>query len=167
MTLSQGHDTFVWYIIKIKHGSGELQPGHGFGYVCSVTLTLMISVIGSRPWHNLWSWTIIVWNIIQIQLGSEELWLRHRFWVCLHCELSIRDMTLGQGHGTLKTVPFTVTGMSASVGVPHIVLRDITKLSYVVRSRIVRHVIFLLPTILFQVISVPDIIESDIAVHQA
>ena len=24
MTLSQGHDTFVWYIIKIQHGSGEL-----------------------------------------------------------------------------------------------------------------------------------------------
>ena len=41
-------------------------------------------------------------------------------------------MTLGQGHGTLETVPFTVTGMSASVGVPHIVLRDITKLIYVV-----------------------------------
>ena len=24
MTLSQGNDTFVWYIIKIQHGSGEL-----------------------------------------------------------------------------------------------------------------------------------------------
>ena len=34
-------------------------------------------------------------------------------------------MTLGQGHGTLETDPFTVTGMSATVGVPHIVLRDI------------------------------------------
>ena len=89
-------------------------------------------VIGSRSWHNLWSWTITVWNIIQIQLGSEELWLRHRFWVCVHCELGITDMTLGQGHGTPETVPFTVTGMSATVGVPHIVLRDITKLSYVV-----------------------------------
>ena len=41
-------------------------------------------------------------------------------------------MTLGQGHGTPETVPFTVTGMSATVGVPHIFLRDITKLSYVV-----------------------------------
>ena len=41
-------------------------------------------------------------------------------------------MTLGQGHGTPETVPFTVMGMSATVGVPHIVVRDITKLSYVV-----------------------------------
>ena len=173
--------------------------------MCSVTLTLEICVIGSRLWHILWLWTITEWNIIQIQLGSEELWLRHRFWVCVHYELGIRDMTLGQGHGTPETVPFTVTGMSATVGVPHIVLRDITKLmtthygigmqtdssilshvrwryliffkiislsrmtvlSLNARPRIVRHVIFLLPTILFQVISVPDIIESDIAVHQA
>ena len=173
--------------------------------MCAVWPWPLRYVIGSRSWHNLWSWTITVWNIIQIQLGSEELWLRNRFWVCVHCELGIRDMTLGQGHGTPETVPFTVTGMSATVGVPHIVLRDITKLSYVVsddkmqtdssklshvrwryliffkiislsrmtvlslnaRPRIVRHVIFLLPTILFQVISVPDFIESDIAVHQA
>ena len=75
-------------------------------------------VMESRSCHNLWSWTITVWNIIQIQLGSEELWLGHRFWVCVHCELGIRDMTLGQGHGTPETVPFTVTGMSATVGVP-------------------------------------------------
>ena len=30
--------------------------------------------LGSRSWHILGSWTTIVWNIIHIQLGSEELW---------------------------------------------------------------------------------------------
>ena len=39
-------------------------------------------------------------NIIQIQLGSGELWLGHGFWVCVHCDLSNRDMTLGQGYDT-------------------------------------------------------------------
>ena len=32
--------------------------------------------------------------------GSEELWPGHGFGVCVHCVLDIRDMTLGQGHGT-------------------------------------------------------------------
>ena len=53
--------------------------------------------LGSRSWHTLGSWTIIVWNI-QIQLGSEELRPGHRFWVCVHCDLDLGDMTLGQGH---------------------------------------------------------------------
>ena len=52
----------------------------------------------SRSWHTLGSWTTIVWNIIQIQHGSEELWPWHGFWVCVHCDLG--DITLGQGHGT-------------------------------------------------------------------
>ena len=33
--------------------------------------------LGSRSWHTLGSWTTIVWNIIQIQHGSEELWPGH------------------------------------------------------------------------------------------
>ena len=37
---------------------------------------------------------------IKIQLGSEELWPGHGLWVCVHCDLDIRDMTLGQGHDT-------------------------------------------------------------------
>ena len=39
-------------------------------------------------------------NIIQIQYGSEKLWPRHGFWVCVHCDLNLGDMTLGQGHDT-------------------------------------------------------------------
>ena len=56
--------------------------------------------LGSRSWHTLGSWTTIVWNIIKIQLGSEELWHGHRFWVCVHCDLDLGDMTLGQDHDT-------------------------------------------------------------------
>ena len=182
-TLSQGHGTIVWYIIKIQFGSEELWSygpdtdfkvcehcdldlgdmtlgqghdtslGHGqqlceilsrsnlavrsygpdtdFGYVCMVTLTLEIWPcvtvmthpwvmdnncvkyypdpiwqwgvmartqilgmcalwpwpwrydLGSRSWHILGSWTTILWNIIQIQLGSEALWPEQRFgYVC-------------------------------------------------------------------------------------
>ena len=56
--------------------------------------------LGSRSWHTLGSWTTIVWNIIQIQLGSEELWPGYRFSVCVHCDLDLGDMILGQGHDT-------------------------------------------------------------------
>ena len=56
--------------------------------------------LGSRSWHTLGSLTTIVWNIIQIQLGSEELWPGHGFWVCVHCVLDLGDITLGQGHDT-------------------------------------------------------------------
>ena len=55
-----------------------------------------------RSWsgHTLKSWTTIVWTIIQIQLGSEELWPGHGFPVYTHCDLDLEDMTLGQGHDT-------------------------------------------------------------------
>ena len=42
MSLSQGHDTIMWYIIKIQLGSDNFWPGHGFGYVCTATMTLEI-----------------------------------------------------------------------------------------------------------------------------
>ena len=70
-----------------------------FQYVCTVTLTLEI-----WPWlkvmTHLGSWTTIMWNIIQIQHGNEELWPGHRFSVCMQCDLDLGDMTLGQGHDT-------------------------------------------------------------------
>ena len=37
---------------------------------------------------------------IQIQLGSEEVWLGHGFWVCVHCNLDLGDITQGLGHDT-------------------------------------------------------------------
>ena len=45
VSLSKGHDTIAWYIIKIQLGSDNLWPRHGFGYVCTVTMTSEIS-----PW---------------------------------------------------------------------------------------------------------------------
>ena len=117
--------TIVRNIIQIQHGSEELRPGHEFGYVCTVTLTLEVWPwlkvmtypwvmdnncvkyypdptwqwgvmaltrilgmcalwlwswrydIGSRSWHILGSWTIIVWNIIQIGQGVKKLWPGH------------------------------------------------------------------------------------------
>ena len=50
------------------------------------------------PTPTLGLWTTIVWNIIQIKLRNEEP--GHRFWVCVHCDLALGDMTLGQGHDT-------------------------------------------------------------------
>ena len=41
MSRSQGHDT-MRDIIKIQFGSDNLWPGDGFGYVCTVALTLEI-----------------------------------------------------------------------------------------------------------------------------
>ena len=54
----------------------------------------------SRSWHTLGSWTTIVWDIIQIQLGFEELWPGHGFSICVHCDLVLGDMTFRQGHNT-------------------------------------------------------------------
>ena len=58
--------------------------------------------LGSRSWHPLGSWTTIVWNIIRIQRGSEELWPGQGFLVCVHCDLDLDlgGMTLGEGHDT-------------------------------------------------------------------
>ena len=78
MSPSQGHDTIAWYIIKIQLGSDNLWPGHGFGYVCTVTMTSEI-----WPWVRVMThpWVMdqqsIVWNIIQIQLGNKDLWPAH------------------------------------------------------------------------------------------
>ena len=35
-----------------------------------------------------------------LQHGSEDLWPEHGLWVCVHCDLYLEGMTLGQGHGT-------------------------------------------------------------------
>ena len=53
MSLSQGHDTIAWCIIKILLGSDNLWPGYGFGYVCTVTITSEIwpwVKVMTHPW---------------------------------------------------------------------------------------------------------------------
>ena len=54
--------------------------------------------LGLRSWHTLGAWSISVRDIIQIQLGSEEIWPWHRFSIYVHCDHDLEDMTLGQGH---------------------------------------------------------------------
>ena len=56
--------------------------------------------LGSKSWHTLGLWRTIVWYIIQIQLDSEELLPRHGFWVCVHCDLDLGNMTLSKSHDT-------------------------------------------------------------------
>ena len=83
--------TSVWNIIQIKVGSEELWPGHRFlvNEHCDLDLGDTRYDLRSRSWHTLGLWTTSVWNNIQIQLGSEELWSRHRFWVCEHCLVKV------------------------------------------------------------------------------
>ena len=37
---------------------------------------------------------------IHIQLGNEKLWHGQGFWVCVHCDIDLGVMALGQGHDT-------------------------------------------------------------------
>ena len=45
MTLSQGHDTIVWYIVKIQLGSDDVRPGHGFCYTRGIWKVLHIRAV--------------------------------------------------------------------------------------------------------------------------
>ena len=95
MNLSQVNNMIVWYIIQIKHGSEDLWPVQGLSiYMCTVSVWPWRYGLGSRSWHNIGSWTTIVWNM-HIQQGSEELRPGHRFWVCVHFDLDLGDMNLG------------------------------------------------------------------------
>ena len=72
-----------------------------FAYVCIVNLTLEI-----WPWFKIMTHSCVTDNncayyIFQIQHGNKELWQGHGFWVCMNCDLDLRDMTLVQVHDTL------------------------------------------------------------------
>ena len=41
-----------------------------------------------------------MWNIILIQHGSKEPWPGHRFWLCVHFDLELGNMTLATNHDT-------------------------------------------------------------------
>ena len=107
MTLGQGHDTPLGngqQLCEILSRStlqwGVMGRTRNFG-MCALWPWPWRYDLRSRSWHILESWTTIVWNIIQIKLGTAELWPRHRFSVYVYCYLDLGDMTLGQGHDTL------------------------------------------------------------------
>ena len=82
----------VWYIIQTQVCSVELLPRYGFSVrICIVAWSWRNhhDDIGSRSWHILGSWAISVWNIIHIQLCSEELWPGHGFGICVYCDLDL------------------------------------------------------------------------------
>ena len=116
MTFGQGHgtplvmdnnhvkyypyQTWQWRVMTHTRIFGICALWHWTLNILKKTLNLNIKPwrydLGSRSWHTLGSWTTIVWNIIQIQLGSEELWPGRRFRVCVYCDLDPGNMTLGQ-----------------------------------------------------------------------
>ena len=106
MTVGQGHDTPL--VMDNNCVKCYPDPTWQWGVMARTRILGMWALwswprkydLGSRSWLTLGSWTTTVWNIIQIQLGSEELWPGHGFWACVHCKLDLRDMTLGQDHDT-------------------------------------------------------------------
>ena len=76
------------------------QYRHRFWVCVRCDLDLGDMTFVSRSWHTLGSWTLIVWDIIKIKHGSEELWPGLIFWICFRCDLELSDMALVQGHDT-------------------------------------------------------------------
>ena len=78
-------------------------PDIDFVYKCTVTLALKIWP-WVKSWHTLGSWRIIVWNIIQIQHDSGELWPGNTYYaMCALWPWPWRydlGQGLGQGHDT-------------------------------------------------------------------
>ena len=79
-TLGQGYDTPLGHgqqLCEILSRSNMAVRSYGpdtdFGYM-TFTLEIWPWV---RSWHILGSWTIIMWNIIQIRQGIKKLWPRH------------------------------------------------------------------------------------------
>ena len=83
----------VCNIIQIKLGSKKLWPGHGTQIFCTCTVTL----------------TLEIWSLLKVMDNhcvkhySDPNWQwgvmpGHRFWVCVHCDFDLGEMTLGRGH---------------------------------------------------------------------
>ena len=74
-------------------------PDKYFRYMCTVTLTLE-----RWPWVKVMTHPWVMDNnsvkYYPDPTWSEELWPGHGIWVCVHCDLDIRDTTMGQGHDT-------------------------------------------------------------------
>ena len=97
-----GHGQQLCYLLSNSNiAVVSCDPDKDHGYVCIVTLSWPWRYdLGSFSWHTPGSWTIIEWNIIQIQQNSRELWPGHWFSLCVLCDPNLGDMTLDQGHYT-------------------------------------------------------------------
>ena len=98
------HIKYCMTLKRQSQGEGHISHciGHRIWVYLHCDLWPWYYDLGSRSRHTLRSWTINVLNtsIIQIKLGSEELCPRHGFGECVHCDLDLGDLTLGQGHDT-------------------------------------------------------------------
>ena len=77
--------------------SEELWSRQGFGYICTVTLTLK-----SRSWHTLWAWQTIAWKLSRSNMAVKNYGpdTHFRYVHCIHCDLDLGDI-LSQGHDIL------------------------------------------------------------------
>ena len=101
MTLTKGHDSPLCYgqqLCQILSRSNMTR-----------TQILAMCALWHWPWrydlcsksrHTHGLEATILWYIIQIQHGCNELWPGHIFWLCVHCKIDFRDMTLDKGHDT-------------------------------------------------------------------
>ena len=60
---------------------------------------LILAKCAHWPWDNIVTHSDLLWSIIKLLLTREKF-ARHNSWLHLHCDLNLRDKTLGQGHNT-------------------------------------------------------------------
>ena len=85
---------------RCQKGHGAQEKGHGAA-PCYFALDLTLALYIQPPEFKS--------SIIPMKFDSKELWPGHRFRVCVHCDLDLGDMILGQiqGHDTTLCPPAT------------------------------------------------------------
>ena len=77
------HNCLKYYQDPTNLQRGVLTQTRIWVLLCALWPWPWIYDLGARSWHTLGSWITIVWNIIQIHLGSEELWPGQIFSMCV------------------------------------------------------------------------------------
>ena len=99
MTLTQDHDTPLGHgqqlckiLTRSNMAARSYSPDIDFDYVFTKWPWPWRYDHWPESWHTLWHHRQqLCENIIRIQQCSEELWPRHGFCVCMHCNLDIGD----------------------------------------------------------------------------
>ena len=104
ITLGQCHDTPLGHgqqsyeiLLRSNLATRNCGPDTNFGYVCSVTLTSEI-----WPWIKVMTHPLVIDNKC-VKYYPDPTWqwrviAGYGFWVCVHCDLDLGDMILGQGY---------------------------------------------------------------------